>query len=154
MAADKDQSLNMKNQSRRGVCGVEGFAVKASHIGAVRPSPGNIALGRHVKETWHGLSPTPTPRNGGEYTLDAGENPKLPRVKERLSPFVLTTKWRNGRDQAIQTEISITRVYDLKENDAVVNSGMSAYAYEAAIRWLDTIRLGAYRKGWWMRSPG
>ena len=40
------------------------------------------------------------------YTLGAVENPKLQRLKERLSPYVLTTTWRKGKEHAIPNVLS------------------------------------------------
>ncbi len=37
------------------------------------------------------------------YTLDAIENPKLQRLKERLSPYIFKTVWRKGRSTRSRT---------------------------------------------------
>ncbi|XP_050710137.1 uncharacterized protein LOC126994907 [Eriocheir sinensis] len=40
------------------------------------------------------------------YTLDAVENPRLQRLKEKLSPYVFTTKWRAGKMLCIPDALS------------------------------------------------
>ncbi|XP_076044716.1 uncharacterized protein LOC143027329 [Oratosquilla oratoria] len=40
------------------------------------------------------------------YTLDAVENPRLQRLKERLSPFVFTAKWCAGKQLCIPDALS------------------------------------------------
>lgn len=40
------------------------------------------------------------------YTLDAVENPRLQRLKEKLSPFVFTARWRAGKQLCIPDALS------------------------------------------------
>ena len=47
-----------------------------------------------------------------QYTLDAVENPRLQRMKERMSPFVFTTTWRPGKTHAIPDALSRAPVDD------------------------------------------
>ena len=41
------------------------------------------------------------------YTLDAIENPKIQRMKERLSPYSFTTVWKKGKEHAIPDAIPV-----------------------------------------------
>ena len=41
-----------------------------------------------------------------KYTLDAIDNPKIQRLKERLSPYSFTTVWRKGKEHAIPDALS------------------------------------------------
>jgi len=47
-----------------------------------------------------------------KYTLDAVENPRLQRIKERMAPFVFTTIWRKGKDHAIPDALSRAPISD------------------------------------------
>ena len=47
-----------------------------------------------------------------KYTLDAVENPRLQRLKERLTPYVFTTVWRKGKLHAIPDALSRAPVRD------------------------------------------
>lgn len=40
------------------------------------------------------------------HTLDAVENPRLQRLKEKLSPFVFTVRWRAGKQLCIPDALS------------------------------------------------
>ncbi|XP_045133033.1 uncharacterized protein LOC123517147 [Portunus trituberculatus] len=40
------------------------------------------------------------------YTLDAVENPRLQRLKEKLSPFIFTARWRAGKQLCIPDALS------------------------------------------------
>jgi hypothetical protein len=48
-----------------------------------------------------------------KYTLDAVENPKLQRLKEKLSPFIFSTVWRKGLIHSIPDALSRASVNDL-----------------------------------------
>lgn len=63
-----------------------------------------------------------------KYTLDAVENPKLQRLKERLSPFIFTTEWRRGRDHAIPDDLSRAPVHDPGPDDEAANTDTSSFA--------------------------
>ncbi len=63
-----------------------------------------------------------------KYTLDAVENPKLQRLKERLSPFIFTTEWRRGRDHAIPDALSRAPVHDPGPDDEAANTDASSFA--------------------------
>ena len=54
-----------------------------------------------------------------QYTLDAVENPRLQRMKERMSPFVFTTTWRPGKTHAIPDALSRAPVDDPTPADQV-----------------------------------
>jgi hypothetical protein len=56
------------------------------------------------------------------YTLDAVENPKLQRLKERLSPYVFKTVWRKGREHAIPDALSRAPVNDPSTEDEAANA--------------------------------
>lgn len=56
------------------------------------------------------------------YTLDAVKNPKLQRLKERLSPFIFTTIWSKGRNHAIPDALSHASVNDLGPEDEATNT--------------------------------
>ena len=56
------------------------------------------------------------------YTLDAVENSKLQRLKERLSPYVFTTLWRKGKDHAVPDALSRTPVQDPSEEDTLAGA--------------------------------
>ena len=47
-----------------------------------------------------------------QYTLDAIENPRLQRMKERMAPFNFTTTWRPGKQHAIPDALSRAPVDD------------------------------------------
>lgn len=69
-----------------------------------------------------------------KYTLDAVENPKLQRLKERLSPFVFTTEWRKGRDHAIPDALSRAPVHDPGPDDEAVNTDVQSFAQRIIVR--------------------
>ena len=52
-----------------------------------------------------------------KQTLDAVENPKLPRLKERISGYVFKTVWRKGKDHAIPDALSRAPVNDPEPDD-------------------------------------
>ncbi|XP_046438430.1 uncharacterized protein LOC124189960 [Daphnia pulex] len=54
------------------------------------------------------------------YTLDAIDNPKIQRLKERLSPYAFTTVWRKGKDHAIPDALSRAPVNDPAADDECV----------------------------------
>ena len=51
------------------------------------------------------------------YTLDAVENPRSQRMKERLSPFTFETVWRKGSEHAIPDALSRAPVSDPTAED-------------------------------------
>ncbi|XP_046437914.1 uncharacterized protein K02A2.6-like [Daphnia pulex] len=68
------------------------------------------------------------------YTLDAVENPKLQRLKERLTPFVFTTVWRKGRDHAIPDALSRAPVNDPGPEDEASSDDVQAFAWTMTLR--------------------
>jgi hypothetical protein len=56
-----------------------------------------------------------------KYPLDAVENPKLQRLKERLSSFIFTTTWRKERQHAIPEALSRAPVNDPGPDDEVAS---------------------------------
>jgi transposase InsO family protein len=68
------------------------------------------------------------------YTLDAVENPKLQRLKERLTPFVFTTVWRKGRDHAIPDALSRAPVNDPGPEDEAASDDVQAFARTMTLR--------------------
>lgn len=60
------------------------------------------------------------------YTLDAVENPRLQRMKERLTPFVFKTVWRKGSDHAIPDALSRSPVADPTADDVELDTEPSA----------------------------
>ena len=53
------------------------------------------------------------------YTLDAVENPRLQRMKERMAPFSFTTIWRPGKEHVIPDALSRAPVDDPVTADQV-----------------------------------
>jgi hypothetical protein len=62
-----------------------------------------------------------------KYTLDAVDNPKLQRLKERLSPFIFTTTWRKGRHHAIPDALSRAPVNDPTPEDEGTSSEIQTF---------------------------
>jgi hypothetical protein len=59
------------------------------------------------------------------YTLDAIDNPKIQRLKERLSPYAFTTVWRKGKDHAIPDALSRAPVNDPAADDECVGAELA-----------------------------
>ena len=57
-----------------------------------------------------------------KYTLDAIENPKIQRMKERLSPYSFTTVWKKGKEHAIPDALSRAPVNDPAADDESVGA--------------------------------
>ena len=55
------------------------------------------------------------------YTLDAVENPRLQRLKEKLSPYVFTAKWRSGKLLCIPDALSRHPVAHPDEDDDILH---------------------------------
>ena len=53
------------------------------------------------------------------YTLDAVENPRLQRMKERMAPFSFTTIWRPGKEHVIPDALARAPVDDPVTADQV-----------------------------------
>ena len=60
-------------------------------------------------------------------TLDLVENPKLQRLKERLSPYVFTTTWRKGKHHFIPDALSRAPVGGPSEEDLGVTGADMAH---------------------------
>lgn len=67
-----------------------------------------------------------------KYTLDAMENPKIQRLKKRLSPYSFTTVWRKGKDHAIPDALSRAPVNDPVMEDECVGEEL-AYSMQRII---------------------
>ena len=52
-----------------------------------------------------------------KYTLDAVENPRLQRIKERMAAFTFTTVWRKGKEHAIRDALSRAPISDPTPTD-------------------------------------
>ena len=74
-----------------------------------------------------------------KYTLDAIENPKIQRLKERLSPYSFTTTWRKGKDHAIPDALSRAPVNDPAKDDECVGTELAYSIQQAVIRNVNTI---------------
>lgn len=72
-------------------------------------------------------------------TLDLVENPKLQRLKERLSPYLFTTIWKKGKNHAIPDALSCATVNDPSPEDVEVTAVDSHHVRETFIRQIRTI---------------
>ena len=52
-----------------------------------------------------------------KYTLNAVENPRLQRMKEKMSPFVFKTIWRKGKEHSIPDALSRAPIADPSPED-------------------------------------
>lgn len=68
-----------------------------------------------------------------KYTLDAVKNPKLQRLKERLSLFIFTTTWRKGRQHAISDALSRAPMNDPGPDDEVASLEMQSLVRRVVI---------------------
>lgn len=59
-----------------------------------------------------------------KYTLDAIENPKIQRLKQRLSPYSFTTIWKRGKENAIPDDLLRTPVNNPAANEEYVGVGL------------------------------
>jgi hypothetical protein len=66
--------------------------------------------------------------------LDAVENPNLQRLKERLSPYVFKTVWREGREHAIPDALSRAPVNDPSTEDEAANADVQSFARWVSVR--------------------
>lgn len=69
-----------------------------------------------------------------KYTLDAIDNPKIQRLKERLSPYSFTTVWRRDKDHAIPDALSRAPVNDPVADDECVGTEL-AYSVRNVVIW-------------------
>jgi hypothetical protein len=67
------------------------------------------------------------------YTLDAVENPKIQRLKERLAPYIYTTVWRKEKEHAIPDALSRTPINDPGPGNGAANSDVTAFAHRTII---------------------
>lgn len=74
-----------------------------------------------------------------KYTLDAIENPKIQRLKERLSTYSFTTIWRKGKDHAIPDALSRAPVNDPAKDDECVGTELAYSIQQAVIQNVNTI---------------
>jgi hypothetical protein len=73
-----------------------------------------------------------------KYTLDAIENQKIQRLKERLSPYSFTTVWRQGKDHAIPNALSRAPVNDPAKDDECVGTELVYSIQLAIIQYVNT----------------
>jgi hypothetical protein len=74
-----------------------------------------------------------------KYTLNAIENPKIQRLKKRLSPYSFTTIWRKGKDHAVLDALSRAPVNDPATDDEFVGTELAFYIQHAVIQNVTTI---------------
>jgi hypothetical protein len=67
------------------------------------------------------------------YTLEAVDNPKIQRLKERIAPYIFTTAWRKGREHAIPDTLSRAPINDPGPDDEAANSDVTASAHHSII---------------------
>ena len=60
-----------------------------------------------------------------DYTLDAIENPRLQRLKEKVSQFSFDAVWKRGKDHAIPDALSRAPVSDPTEDDLEAETELS-----------------------------
>ena len=68
-----------------------------------------------------------------KYTLDAVENPRLQRLKEKMSPFIFETVWRKGKDHAVLDALSQAPVDDPSPPDCVGDTELEIHVQRAVI---------------------
>lgn len=69
------------------------------------------------------------------YTLDAVENPRLQRLKEKLSPFIFTARWRAGKQLCIPDALSRHPVsHPTDEDDMLTDCSVQAAVAVRAVR--------------------
>lgn len=73
------------------------------------------------------------------YTLDCIENPRLQRLREKISGYVFTSKWRKGKDLCIPDALSRAPVDTPKEDDISLGSETSVCIRNAVIRSIATL---------------
>jgi hypothetical protein len=74
-----------------------------------------------------------------KYTLDAIDNPKIQRLKERLSPYSFTTVWCRGKDNAIPDSLSRASVNDPVVDDECVGKELAFSVRNVIIRSVNAI---------------
>ena len=67
-----------------------------------------------------------------KYTLDAIENPKIQRLKERLAAYSFHTVWRKGKGHAIPDALSRAPVNDPEKDDECIGEEL-AYSIKSVI---------------------
>jgi hypothetical protein len=73
------------------------------------------------------------------YTLDAIDNPKIQRLKERLSPYSFTTVWRKGKDHAIPDALSRAPVNDPVADDECVGTELAYSIHQVTLRNINNV---------------
>ena len=68
-----------------------------------------------------------------KYTLDAVENLKLQRLKERLSPFIFSTIWWKGRSYSIPDALSRAPVNDPGPDDEITSDNVQSFSRRVVI---------------------
>ncbi|XP_066982187.1 uncharacterized protein [Macrobrachium rosenbergii] len=74
------------------------------------------------------------------YTLDCIENPRLQRLREKISGYVFTSTWRKGKDLCIPDALSRAPVDTPTEDDVTLGNETSMCIRSAVIRSIATIR--------------
>lgn len=71
------------------------------------------------------------------YTLDAVENPRLQRLKEKLSPFIFTARWRAGKQLCIPDALSRHPVsHPTDDDDVLADTSVQAAVAVRVVRTL------------------
>lgn len=68
------------------------------------------------------------------------DNPKLQRLKERLSQFVFTAVWRKGKDNSIPDALSRVPVGQPSEEDDTVNADITSHARHCIVRRIQMVK--------------
>jgi hypothetical protein len=74
-----------------------------------------------------------------KYTVDAIDNPKIQRLKERLSPYSFTTVWRRGKDHAIPDALSRAPVNDPAADDECIGTELAFSVRHVVIQSVNAI---------------
>ena len=72
-------------------------------------------------------------------TLDAIDNPKIQRLKERLSPYVFTTVWKKGRSHSIPDALSRAPVNNPTQDDEDAASADRAHVRAIIVRHVEQL---------------
>ena len=72
------------------------------------------------------------------YTLDCIENPRLQRLREKISGYVFTSKWHKGKELCIPDALSRAPVDTPKEDDTSLGNETSICIRSAVVRNITT----------------
>ena len=73
------------------------------------------------------------------YTLDCIENPRLQRLREKISGYVFTSKWHKGKELCIPDALSRAPVDTPKEDDTSLGNETSICIRSAVVRNIATL---------------